>query len=183
MPFLQISDQIFSIAKTEFSAYIALSENGWGIRWFMDIAALPKEVKDGEEWEPKLSSHEFDLDLTPVFTTPIEADLLPGERYGEAPLLLYVFEHESVEQVRLKISWLLDGTFDIQLTGISAVFFDEQYADNLPIRVECNLSLEHIHVDEPNFDKAEMRLSQFLDRSLFGQAERHTRGGTIFKLN
>jgi hypothetical protein len=182
MSFLQISDQTFFIAETHFVAHVSLGQNGWRVRWDVELATLPKEV-EGQEWEPKLSSHEFDLDLTPAFTKQIETDLPLGQEYGEAAFMLYIFEHEPVEQARLNIFRLQDGTFHFQLTGISAVFFDDRYADKLPIRVECNLSLAGIIVDELHFTKAEERLSRFFDRSLFGQAERHTNGGVIFNLN
>ncbi|MDR2012475.1 MAG: protein-disulfide reductase DsbD N-terminal domain-containing protein [Rhodanobacter sp.] len=182
MSLLQISDQIFSIAETSFMAYVGLGQNGWRVGWNLEIIAAPKEV-EGEEWEPKLYSHEFDLDLTPAFVAQIEADLPLGKENGETAFMLYVFEHEPIEQARLKIFRLQDGKFNFQLAGISAVFFNEQYADKLPIRVECNLSLAGVVVDEPNFTKAEERFSQFFDRSLFGQAKRHTNGGVIFNLN
>ena len=50
------------------------------------------------------------------------------------------------------------------------------------MQVECDLVLPGGVVDEYHFAKAEERLSQFFDRSLFGKPERHTNGGVIFRL-
>lgn len=181
MSLLQIADQNFSLAETDLTAYVGLGEGGWRVSWSVEVLARSKEV-NGHEWEPKLSSHDFELDLTPAFTAPLEADLPPSEE-GEPAFLLYTFEHEPVEHARLKVSRLQDGAFNFQLTGQAGVFADERYAGDLPLRAECNLSLSGVVVDEHHFAKAEERLAQFFDRNLFGPAERHTNGGVIFKLN
>lgn len=181
MSLLQIADQTFSLAETDLTAYVGLGENGWRVSWSVEFLAKPKEV-NGHEWLPKLSSHDFELDLTPAFTEPLEADLLPSEE-GEPAFLLYTFEHEPVEHARLKVSRLQDGTFNLQLTGQAGVFADERYASDLPIRAECNVSLSGVIVDEYHFAKAEERLAQFFDRDLFGPAERHNNGGVVFKLD
>lgn len=181
MSLLQIADQSFAVAESDLAAYVRIGADGWQISWNVELLAKPKEV-NGHEWEPKLSSHDFELDLTPTFTAPLEADLPPSED-GEPAFLLYTFEHEPVEQARHKVSRMRDGAFNFQLTGRAGVFADERYAGNLLIRVECNLRLSGVVVDEYHFPKAEERLAQFFDRNLFGPAERHTNGGVIFKLN
>jgi hypothetical protein len=179
---LQISDQTFTVAESEFFAFLRIGEDGWQTHWSMDFKCEAREVCDAE-WAPSLAGHAFDPVLPALEQlSGIEIELQDTED-GEPQFWLCVFEHEAVTGGRLTLGRWNGTSIEVKLTGLAAVGFNDQYGDNLPLHLEGDLPFRGVVVDEHHFDQAEQKLSRFFDRALFGAPERHSNGGVIFQPN
>jgi hypothetical protein len=82
------------------------------------------------EWEPRICTHSFKLDLRETSASEIEVEL-PLSEEGEPAFLLYLFEHEPVKQARVKVSMWRRNEVDLLLMGSVVVNADEQYREEL----------------------------------------------------
>ena len=154
----------FDIARAELRAYVSLGAEGWGVNWDLEISAHPREL-DGT-WEPKLRSHGSLTDL------PHPNDL-PGTRLGplnldadgEPVFLLYIFEHEPVNDAVLTFGDRRGSDFFLRLTGSTANYDDLAGADMVPIEIACWATFVGVTVDEGRLENARARLAQFFGES------------------
>ena len=154
----------FEIARAELRAYVGIGQEGWGVDWDLQISAHPRKLEP--IWEPNLRSH------LPLKNLPHPNDL-PGTRLGplgpdadgEPVFLLYVFEHEAVDDAVLSFGDRRGSDFFLRLTGTVANHDDPEDADTVPIEIECWTTFVGVIVDEHHLDKARARLAQFFGES------------------
>jgi hypothetical protein len=161
---LTIGRHRFEIARAELRAYVSIGAEGWGVNWDLEISAHPLESDD--TWEPRLRTHGSLTNLP-------HPNNLPGTRLGplgrdpdgEPVFLLYIFEHEPVDDVILTFGDRRRSDFFLKLTGTTANYDDIEGADTVPIRLECWTTFVGVTVDEGRLENARARLAQFFGES------------------
>ncbi|MDR1075303.1 MAG: hypothetical protein LBL59_03085 [Xanthomonadaceae bacterium] len=160
----KIADQVFRINKAHFHARVSRDGDGWRLHWHVDFGGEGKEV-NGNEWEPEISSQGLQLEL-PGFSSwsGVEcavADAAEDELY---PFRVHVFEQMPLRQARLKFGTWQGQRIDLALTGLADLYADEDYQENLPVTVRCNLPFRVIVADADDLAQAEAAVEKFFDR-------------------
>lgn len=177
---LTIGAHRFDIARAEFRAYISIEANGWGVSWSFEIQARPRHVDDF--LEPRLHTHGSLIDL------PHPRDLA-GARFGpfgrdaadEPMFLLYVNEHDPVDNVVLAFGERRDSDFFLSLTGTTTNYDGLADEDVVPVTVECWATFAGVVVDEHRVENARVRLAQFFGELGWDHAEDGVRH--VFRLS
>jgi hypothetical protein len=175
---LQIADQIFEITHSELSAYISRGDNGPYVSWSIELKCGKREI-DELDWEPQISTHSFELDLSPKVLQSRTDIALPDSEDEEPAFMVYIFEHEPLQMASISANWL-GNTLVLELSGLVNVYADEKYGAELPLKAHCELEFTGVTVDEYHFSNAQEKFSQLFDPLLFEEPARHTNGGVIF---
>lgn len=176
---LTVGKHRFEIARAAFRAYVSIGANGWEVSWSLEVMAQPRDI-DGI-WEPRLRSH-GSLGGLP------HPDELPGTRVGpfgrdadgESVFLLYIFEHEPVDDVVLEFGERRHSQFWVTLTGTTAGY-DSADEQTVPLAVQCWATFAGVTVDERRIESARARLAQFFGESDWVHAEEGARH--VFRLS
>ena len=176
---VKIADQRFAIVRSEFAAYLSIGQNGWSTRWDIELECEQREINE-IDWAPIVSSHFFNLDLSPSTWQSHTRTELPTSEEGEAAFLVSIFEHETLDAASISATWL-GNTLSLNLTGSVDVNADENYGQALPLEVQCELAFTGVIVDEHHFPQAIEQFSRFFDPLLYEEPSRHTNGGVIFR--
>jgi hypothetical protein len=83
---------------------------------------------------------------------------------GEPVFLLYVFEHEPVDNVVLAFGERRGAEFRVTLTGTTASY-DPADDATAPLALECWAAFAGVSVDEHRLENARARLAQFFGAS------------------
>lgn len=168
---LQIADQNFELNSAEFFGHLTIGQNGWHVWWSFEFEGKEKEVNE-IAWEPVLSSHDLSLKLPDFPKLPTGEVPLDDSADGEAPFILYTFEHEPLRQGQIRFGKWIDNKVEIFITGVADVNADDQYAEDLPVQLEYLVPFGGISVDESKLEKAQEKFDQFFNSSLFMPPER-----------
>jgi hypothetical protein len=162
---LKISDQVFSIIESEFSAGISLEKKGPSVWWSFDFRAAKREI-DGLPWEPHLSSH--GLIRLPQLSAIAGSEIMLADDPDEEPaFILYVYDHQPIYKSRIKFGSWQDGKIGFTFSGRTDLYIDEKYKDNLPVLLECALVFQGVTVLTTNLTEAEQVFGQFFQREQF----------------
>lgn len=161
---IRIGRHEFAVEKTKFRGYLSFGDDGWTIRWFIEIEAQPRDVED-TSWAPKLKCH------VPLAYLPHPRDLpgtelgpLTADEYGETNFLLYCFEHEPVNNAALHFKQRTGTSYDFELRGTTPSWDDASPGAAL-LFIKCPLTFDGVVVDEFHESKARERLSEALGAS------------------
>jgi hypothetical protein len=172
---LFLDDLQFPITKAEFGGILYEHSNDeQSIKWRFDLETEKKIVKTEEyeeNWKPHLESLSLDIVLPhPHKLTRYKVIVPPhDEKEEEPPFILYIFEHESVYDVKMTFGERQGNLYDFLLEGFADVYWDDKYGARVPLRVETQIAFEGITMlpskDYPEGNEARARetLSQFFD--------------------
>jgi hypothetical protein len=179
---LTIGAHRFDIAHAELRAYVSIGGNGWGVSWDLEIRTHPRDI-DGV-LQPRLHTHGSLVGL------PHPRDLA-GTRFGpfgldkddEPVFLLYLFEHDPVDNVVLAFGERRNSDFSLTLTATTTNYdgLADEDEDVVPVALECWVTFAGVVVDEHHLENARVRLAQFFGEFGWDHAEEGVRH--VFRLS
>jgi hypothetical protein len=164
---LFLDDLQFPITKAEFGGILyEHSTEQQSIHWWFDF-----ETEEKDHWQPHLEDMSLDIMLPhPHHLVGHEIIVPPhDEKEEEPPFILYIFEHESVYDVKMRFGARRGNIHDFHFEGFADVFADDKYGARVPLRVEAEITFEGITMlpsrdfPEGNETRARETLAQFFD--------------------
>ena len=83
------------------------------------------------------------------------------------PFHLYVYEHADVTHNRLAFSRRMGNRFELGWSGLCDVYGGNEYSEDIPLRVQTQVTFEGVRVVENDLTRATAAMSQFFNPNEF----------------
>lgn len=157
---IKINSTVFDIVKTEFFAYVYLGQRGLEQSVDIDFRTKSKTINE-TDWRFHISSQALDIQIPSLESLPGTVFDISELVDEEPQMSLYLYEHQPIKNALIQFYAWNQTQIGFKLTGLVDLEGEPGFGIDSELLVECDLEFEGVVVDEPDFDKAVLKLSTY----------------------